>query len=52
MLKGFRDGLGVVLVFSIVLRIGAWLVTPIIPMLLVSFVIVSVISFVSFGAES
>lgn len=49
MLKGFRNGLGVVLALSVVLRIGAWLVTPMIPMLVVLFVIVCLINLVVFG---
>ena len=49
MFKGLRDGLGVMLMFCIVMRIGAWLVALLIPMLLLLFVMVSLIYFMLFG---
>ena len=42
-MKHLRDGLGVLVLAAIVLRVLAWLVTPAIPLIVVLFVLVAML---------
>ena len=48
-MHALRDGLGVLLLGGLVLRVGAWLVTPALPLVVTMFVMLSIIAFLVGG---